>query len=225
MRIALITSVYGDYDPVRPYNPEWGFDDAVLVTDSAEGSAEGWRTVVQPMDAPPRYAAKYAKMNPWRYTDCDAALWVDGSIEVTSAHLRGFVAQHLERAPLIVWTHPEGRIDIRQEGPVCWDWPKYAGQPMREQIDAYVADGFPERWGLFACGVMAWRFTPEARAFGEEWLGEQYRWTIQDQISLPYLLWREGMAFDVFRAHQYQNPYFRIRWDERPAGQGPTALA
>jgi hypothetical protein len=225
VRIALITSVYGAYDPVRPVDPEWGFDDAVCVTDRTEGLPDSWRAVIEPTNAPPRLAAKHAKMTPWNYTDCDAALWVDASIEITSAHLRGFVEQHLERSPLVVWTHPEGRMDIRQEGPVCWDWPKYADQPMREQIDAYVADGYPERWGLFACGVLAWRFTPEARALGEAWLKEQYAWTIQDQISLPYLLWREGMTFDVFRAHQYQNPYFRIRWDERPAGQGPTALA
>lgn len=225
MRMALITSVYGAYDPLRPYQDAWGFDDAVCVTDQVTAVAEGWRGVERPSEAPPRLAAKAAKMTPWEFTDCDAALWIDASIEVTSDQVRAFTEVTLARADLAVWVHPEGRTDIRQEGPVCWDWPKYRNQPMREQVEHYAADGFPEQWGLFACGVMGWKFTPEARRFGEAWLAEQERWTIQDQISLPYLLWREGLPFTVFQAHQYQNPYFRIRWDERPAGQGPQALS
>jgi hypothetical protein len=108
---------------------------------------------------------------------------------------------------------------------VCWDWPKYKDYPMREQVQAYVDDGMPEAWGLFACGVIGWRFTDEAKRFGNLWLDEVYRWTIQDQISLPYLLWREGMPFGLWQAQQYQNEFFRIRWDERPAGQGPSALS
>lgn len=108
---------------------------------------------------------------------------------------------------------------------MCWDWPKYRDYPIREQIQHYEAQGFPKDWGLFACGVMGWRFTDEARAFGEAWHQHNLDWSIQDQISLPFLLWETGKPFGVWQAHQYKNPYFRIRWDERPAGQGPTALA
>lgn len=222
MRIAIITSVYGAYDPVRSA-PDV-FDDAVLVTDSRD-SVAGWRTFLAPSNDPPRLAAKRAKMLPWLFTDCDAAVWIDGSIEITGGNLRRWVEPLLAQKDLWVWQHPEGRNDIRQEGPVCWDWPKYAEYPIRQQIEHYANDGFPEAWGLFACGVLAWRFTDEAKRFGALWLAEQERWSIQDQISLPYLLWREGFRFGTFPAHQYQNPFFRIRWDERPAGQGPSAQA
>lgn len=224
MRVALITSVYRAYDPVRPVRPgEWGFDDAVLVTDKPM-QANGWRVHVEPSRDAPRLAAKRAKMLPWMFTDCDAAVWIDASIEITDGPgLRKAVEPLLAERDLWVWQHPEGRTDIRQEGPVCWDWPKYAAYPIREQVAHYDAEGLPQNWGLFACGVMAWRFTDEAKRFGNLWLGEQYRWSIQDQISLPYLLWREGFRFGTFPAHQYQNPWFRIRWDERPAGQGPAA--
>jgi len=221
MRIALITSVFGGYDPLRPA-PE-GFDDTVAVTDV---KAPGWRCYVEKPSEAPRLAAKRAKMRPWEFTDCDAAVWVDASIEIIDGiELRNMVEPLLAQRDLWVWQHPEGRTDIREEGPVCWDWPKYRDYPIREQVAAYVADGLPERWGLFACGVMAWRFTPEAKRFGQLWLQENRDWSIQDQISLPYLLWREGMRFGTFPANQYKNPWFRIRWDERPAGQGPSAVS
>jgi len=219
MRVALITGNYGSYDPVRPL-PEWhGFDDAVLVTNHRDIATEGWRVHLDPRDEPPRLAAKHPKMNPWNYTDCDAALWVDASIEITSPLLRPWAAAHLKRDDLVIWSHPEGRICLEQEAEVCWNFPKYADQPIREQAAAYLAAGMPRYWGLFAAGVIAWRFTPEARAFGEAWLAEQYTGTIQDQISLPYLLWENGKQFGVWNANQYDNPYIRIRWDERPDPQ------
>jgi hypothetical protein len=221
MRIAVVTTLFGAYDPLSP--PPSGFDDAVCVTDNAGDVPGGWRTVVQSGTDDPRLDGKTAKMQPWRFTDCDAAIFLDASIEVTSPSLRAWVEPQLTANDLVVWSHPEGRTCYRDEAAVCWDWPKYSGYDLRDQVTAYEADGMPKGWGLFACGMIGWRFTPEAKAFGDAWLDEQYRWSCQDQVSLPYLLWREGKPFGIWPANQYQNPHIRIRWDRRPVGNGPSA--
>lgn len=221
MRVAVVTSVFGAYDPLDA--PPLGFDDAVCVTDSADGIPDGWRTVLEPLSDDPRLDAKRAKMQPWRFTDCDAAIFLDASIEVTSPNLRAWVEPQLRAHDLVIWSHPEGRSCYRDEAAVCWDWPKYSRYDMRGQVDAYAADGMPAGWGLFACGMIGWRFTDEAKAFGDAWLAEQSKWSCQDQVSLPYLLWREAKPFGIWPANQYQNPHIRIRWDRRPAGQGPSA--
>ncbi len=223
MRIALVTSLFGAYDPLG--SPPDGFDDAVCVTDSPDSVPDGWRVIMEahPLANDPRLLSKTAKMQPWRYTDCDAAIYLDASIEVTSPDLRAWVEPQLAANDLMVWSHPEGRTCYRDEAAVCWDWPKYSRYDLRGQVAAYEADGMPNGWGLFACGMIGWRFTDEAKAFGGAWLGEQYRWSCQDQVSLPYLLWREGKAFGIWPANQYQNPHIRIRWDRRAVGNGPTA--
>lgn len=215
MRVALITACYGAYDPVRPI-PEMGFDDAILVTDDPEASVQGWRTVVEPSDLHPRLAAKRPKMLPWNYTDCDAAVWLDASFEVVNPKFGAWAREHVETNDLVVWVHPEGRIDIRQEVEVCWFFDKYKDYPLREQLAHYVADGMPELWGLFAGGTVGWRFTDEAKTFGEAWYAENVRWSIQDQVSLPYLLWSRGKTFGVWGANEYENDFLRLRWDERP---------
>ena len=221
MRLAIITANFHGYDPLG--SPPDGFDDAVVVTDDAAYAPQGWRTVLEPSGVDPRLASKRPKMNPWAYTDCDAAVFTDASIEFTGDGFRKWVEQSLSDHDFVVWSHPEGRNCLRQEASVCQDWPKYAQYPTREQVAHYDSQGMPHGWGLFACGVIGWRFTPEAVRFGDLWLDEQHRWSIQDQVSLPYLLWREGKPFGIWPAHQYQNPFFRIRWDRRPAGQGPSA--
>lgn len=219
MRIALISACYGNYDPIKPL-PEWhGFDEAIYVTDNPANIGNGWRIHVEPSKDHPRLAAKRPKMMPWNYTDCDAAVWIDASFEVVNPGFRKWAQQHLVRDDFVVWEHPEGRRCISQEGPVCWDWPKYADYDIRGQIQHYVKNDMPLMWGLFACGTVGYRFTPESKRIGAAWYGENVRWSIQDQISLPYVLWRTGHPFGKWRANEYDNPYLRLRWDERPNPQ------
>jgi len=215
MRCALITAVYGDYDPVRSLPDDHGFDDVVCVTDGKSTIPDAWRVVIRPSAGSARLAAKAPKMMPWMFTDCDAAVWMDASFEV----LPGFgdwARSHFEFGDFVVWHHPEGRLGIEQEAEVCWFFDKYKDYPIREQVAHYFEDGMPAAWGLFACGVLGWRFTDETRSLGWRWHEENLRWSVQDQISLPYLLWDTGMPFALWQANEYDNPYVRLRWDERP---------
>lgn len=214
MRVALVTACYGNYDPVRALPDNHNFDDAVLVTDSRE-PVTGWRVHYEPRDEHPRLAAKRPKMMPWLYTDCDAAVWLDASFEITG-DLSAWVRPILEMEDFVAWGHPEGRVDFADEAAVCWDWPKYADYDLRGQVEAYKADGMPRNWGLFAAGMLGWRFTDEAMAVGRWWYGQQVRWSVQDQVSLPYVLWVKGKRFGLWPANEYDNPYVRLRWDERP---------
>jgi hypothetical protein len=193
-----------------------GFDDAICVTDDPSNIGDGWRVHVEPSQEHPRLAAKRPKMMPWLYTDCDAAVWLDASFEITDRNLRWWVDQHFAQSDFIVWQHPEGRNDFADEAAVCWDWPKYADFDIRGQVQHYVDSDMPRMWGLFACGMIGWRFTPQTKRLGVRWYEEQVRWSVQDQVSLPFLLWDLGMSFGTWQANEYQNPYVRLRWDERP---------
>lgn len=215
MRVALITACYGAYDPIRALPEGHGFDDAVLVTESLDVVTEGWRVHFEPRNEHPRLAAKRPKMMPWLYTDCDAAVWLDASFEITG-DLSSWVRPILQVEDFVAWVHPEGRVDFADEAAVCWDWPKYAGYDLRGQVEAYKADGMPRHWGLFAAGMLGWRFTEEAMAVGKWWYGQQVRWSVQDQVSLPYVLWLKGKRFGTWPANEYDNPYVKLRWDERP---------
>lgn len=219
MRVALITACYGAYDPIRDLPEDHGFDEAICITDNADLVGAGWSPFVEQRQEHPRLAAKRPKMLPWLYTTCDAAVWLDASFEITSTRLRWWVDQHLQRDNFLVWRHPEGRIDFADEAAVCWDWPKYRDYDLRGQVRHYVADGMPRNWGLFAAGTLGWVFTPETKRLGAMWHREQERWSIQDQISLPYVLWKTGIRFGIWQANEYENPYLRLRWDERPRPQ------
>ena len=78
---------------------------------------------------------------------------------------------------------------------------KYQDVPIKEQVDYYFSQGFPEHYGLWACGVML--RDKKFSDFGSKWMLENMAWTFQDQLSLPYLSWKENFKIDTIPLNQY----------------------
>jgi hypothetical protein len=201
VRLAAVCAIYGGYDLIPPV-PE-GVDDAVLITDAPVRS--GWRNIVEPSDVHPRLAAKRPRCRPDLYTDCEASLWMDGSVHVLDGRFIDLVRSRLEDHEFILWDHPEDRDCFLQEAQHCHDWPKYRDGPLLEQAQHYLSEGMPEHFGLWATGSIARQHTARMAAFGDAWLDEMERWTVQDQVSLPYLLWRESIVPGTFGIDQFDN--------------------
>jgi hypothetical protein len=201
MRLAAVCAIYGGYDLIPPV-PE-GVDDAVLITDVPVRS--GWRNVVEPSGAHPRLAAKRPRCRPDLYTDCDASLWMDGSVHVLDGRFVALVREKLKEHEFVLWDHPEDRDCFLQEARHCYDWPKYRDEPLLEQAQHYLSEGMPEHFGLWATTSIARVHSEKIRALGSAWLDEIKRWTVKDQVSLPYLLWREGITPGTFGIHQLDN--------------------
>ena len=216
MATALITALYGDFEPLRPLPAFHGFDDAVCFTDDPNLHAEGWRTVVVPSDLHPRLAAKAPKMLPFDHVEADIAVWIDAAFEISGEGFREFCEQSLGDKDFIVWEHPDlaDRSCLYEEAAYCQDWPKYADWPIRLQVASYMVEGMPEKFGLWACGSIVWRNTKEARKFGDDWYQENLDWSIQDQVSFPYLLWKHKPNFGVFPMGEFDNPY--LTWWRHP---------
>gem|GEM_PF-2881801 len=206
MRLAAVCAIYGGFDLIPPV-PD-GVDDAVLVTDVPVRS--GWRNVVEPSPEHPRMAAKRPRCRPDLYTDCEASLWMDGSVHVLDARFVQLVREKLTQHEIVLWDHPEDRDCVLQEAQHCHDWPKYRDGPLLEQAQHYLKEGMPEHFGLWATGCIARRHTDRMRDLGDAWLDEMQRWTIQDQVSLPYLFWREGIEPGTFGADQLNNDMVSI---------------
>jgi O-antigen biosynthesis protein len=204
---AIITAVYGAYDPLRPLPEGHGFDVAVCVTDNPELSADGWTTLFVPRNDNPRLSAKHPKMLPFDFVDADVSVWLDASAQVVNTGFRDWCADVVDGHDLVAWSHPEDRSCLYQEADYCWSWPKYRHMPLREQVAHYRSDGMPALFGLWACGTMVWANTQGARDFGRAWLDENVRWSTQDQVSFAYLLWKRAPKFAEFPAHEFQNSY------------------
>lgn len=206
--VAILTSIYGVYDTLKPVLPQAGVDvEWILVTDSTPDAqaAEGWTVVHEPHSGlHPNRAAKNPKLRPWKYTDTPASIWIDASFRVTSTE---FVAAAMKHAqPIAQFTHP-WRDCLYTEAEASLPLAKYKGEPISEQADYYRAMGHPDHWGLWAAGVIVRQHTREVREFGAAWAHEVNVWSFQDQVSEPYALRETGLRPTALPGTHFANPW------------------
>lgn len=190
-RIVIYTAIYGGYDSLAP-QPHMDGVDWVCFTDDAElGAAPPWKIRFEPgRYEHPRLSAKWFKTHPHRATaEYTRTIWIDGAIRVVSPTFVRELLEILGDRPLALFPHPD-RNNISDEATESAKMRKYQGLPLFDQVEHYRRQGFT-RSELYACGVLvrdnAYR---PLRRLNEAWLAECLRWTYQDQLSLPYLLWR-----------------------------------
>lgn len=209
MTLALVTSIYGDYDELVDPPVQDGVDDYVAVVDRHHPGTRLWRQVIEPRThMHPRLAAKVAKCRPDWYTDCGRTVWIDGGARLLHQGAAQWAAEH---GPFAQFVHPE-RQDIEAEAMVSAGMRKYADQPVLEQVAYYKKLGMPDNFGLWATGMIVRdnTFNSPGRLMGEMWMAEQIRWTYQDQLSWPFLLWRSVFRPSPLGGALWGNPHVQF---------------
>jgi hypothetical protein len=194
--VAVITSIYGTppYDDLKIPTTQNVDCRWICVTETDPGPTGPWEVVLEPRaQAHPRLAAKFAKCLPWRYApEADVTIWIDGSATVIHPDFVQMCLDTLADHPMAQWRHPE-RHCIYTEGDASIAYGKYADQNVAGQVRHYSSKGYPAGAGLWATGCIVRRHDPLHDLFGAVWLGEQLRWTIQDQISEPVVMKTIGL--------------------------------
>lgn len=210
MRIAVVSSLYGGYDTPAVHAPQDLAAEWVLVTDRIY-NAQGWREVVEPRPSVhPRLAAKVAKCRPDFYADADIYIWIDASFQISSRDFLSWCVTSLGGNLMAQIPHPERR-SIKDEADVSAMMAKYQGLPVHAQVESYIKNGYNDGWGLWATGLRVQRDDPLMWSIGDHWLREQMRWTYQDQLSQPYVLWSNGLRPVDLDGALWGNPRFSIR--------------
>lgn len=218
--VGVVTGIYGGYDqlpkpPAQSIEAEW-----VCVTDDAAVDGHGvWKVIHEPRPGlPPRLAAKVPKCSPWDYVDPrhDLVVWMDGS-----CHLKhGYVLEHLlgiTQPGVNQFVHP-WRHCTYDEAIYSAPLPKYVHLPVAQQLDHYQHRGFPRDFGLWCTGLMVYRAAHPVGVVGNGlygemgrfWLAEQVRWTIQDQVSQPYVWWVHAQMPNQLPGALHQNDF--VQW-------------
>ena len=150
----------------------------------------------------------------------DYYVWIDGSIVLTHSLSLLWLVSHCESHDIALLCHPH-RSSISSELAYCQSLmasgdaralARYANEPMEEQVRCYLADPtFRDEW-LFATGVFAYSrglIDGPRGSLMSDWFYHCARHSVQDQLSLPYLLHRHGVVFRAIDMDIFNNPYFR----------------
>jgi hypothetical protein len=209
VRVAVVSAVFGGYD--EPVWVEQSVDcHYVMVTDGLVNVPRQFEHVrVDRGGIDPRLVGKFVKCRPWEFADADLFVWLDGSIFPDRTLVERMI-DDLDDGDIAFHPHPD-RTSIKVEAGVSADLPKYQGELVVEQASSYVSAGHPDAWGLWAAGLFVMRDSMRVRQFGQLWLDEICRWTVQDQLSLPVVLRRCGLDVRLLSGGLRGSPLFKIR--------------
>jgi glycosyltransferase involved in cell wall biosynthesis len=216
VKVVFYTALFGGADTLKEFDT--GGYDFVAFTDDPALTSKTWKIEFRyppanPYPRPSRLAAKFYKMTPGMLdlADGDIVVWIDASITVTNP--QRFVSACLEALKghdIAFFRHPE-RDNIYDEARESAALPKYADLPFVAQVETYRAEGLPDNHQLYAGGVVVRRIG-KTEPLDEMWWGENKTRSIQDQLSLPYVLWKLGVTPGVIPGSVYGTDFHTRVW-------------
>lgn len=214
-KIALTTAIFGDLDDLKPVPEQSVPVDKFCFTNNPNipaGEFRGWN-VIHPdyprYDLKNRIKAKYFRTLSHMVKELqnyDIVTWLDASISIINTEFISFMVQNVTRSGLVFFKHSV-RDCIYDEAIVSKLGPKYIGEPIDEQIAEYRNCGYPEQNGLIETGCFAKMISATTNGIMEQWWHENIKYSYQDQISLPYVLWKNHYNPFIIDKNIHDNEY------------------
>lgn len=216
-RIAVYTAIFDDYDMLfEPFIIDSRCD-YYLISDKEPSPNSVWKEVdneyvvlTNKMNSIEKN--RYYKMHPnIIFPEYEYSIYVDGNIAIF-----GFVSElisYVNEKTGIALHNMSNRDCIYDERKACALYKKGNVKRIQEQVKKYRKEGFPMHFGIYECPVIVRKNSEECNRLMEEWWGEFVDGGFRDQISFPYVIWKNGYSFEEigFIGNDVRtNPYFRV---------------
>ena len=167
----------------------------------------------------PRLRGKVPKMTVWETNpNYDYYIWIDASFSLLKSNAIERMVDYCIGWDACFFSHP-ARTSVRQELDFVVGSMKnndqylierYGGEKMTEQVEFYMKDSTWKDDMLLACGIFIYsKSVVENKEYNlmKEWFYQNCIWSVQDQLSLPYLLHKFKTNFRLFEESVYSNQY------------------
>jgi hypothetical protein len=141
--------------------------------------------------------AKYYKLQSHKIdvlTKYEYIIWIDASIEISNSNfvndIMSIIRQNISN--IYLFEHSQ-RNNIKDECNSSRRMAKYSDQNMEEQIKHYYDSGFVDS-KLYECGFFIYRKNDITIKLFDDWWNEVIKYTFQDQLSFPYVLWKNNIV-------------------------------
>ena len=206
---VVYTAIFGNYEDLL--EPKFINEDLdyICFTDNPNLKSNVWdiRLIDEP-DLDNVRKARKVKILPHKYVgEYDYSLWVDAGFQIIG-DLKQFINNYSTGKSFMSCIHTD-RDCIYDEAKECLNRKKDDEHRFNAQIDFYKKNNFPEKFGLIESGVIFRKHNlPNVIKTMEDWCSNVINFTNRDQISLPYVLWKNNLMVDKYRLFYWKNPYF-----------------
>ncbi len=168
----------------------------------------------------PRLKSKIPKMLEWKYVDAEWYVWLDSSIKLKDIDIAEVILDTAGNNPLCLFRHTKANSILEEVNYIRsqlannnkYFTKRYQGEPLLEQLIQYYGDQDFTDENLFSMTFFAYH--RKARKLMEEWFIHNAIWSIEDQVSFPYLLQQSGLSYSLFEGTINSNKTI-FEWDWR----------
>lgn len=213
MKVALISSVFGNFDNPLPL-PDQGTPYDFFMFNEKSGFL-----FRQELDN--RLRAKYFKFQSHRIPELkgyDIIIWMDGNFQIKSGNFVEYMVRQVRDYDLAITLHnkrdcvyQEADFIINNTKPYITSRYGHQTDLMKQQIAEYREKGLPENAGLFCGGLFA-RKNNELmnRVMDEVWL-DVMRYASQDQNPLAFHLWKNNVKVNRLPVNIVRNHFWELK--------------
>lgn len=217
-KIAVYTCIAGPYDTLlEPICYDENIDFFVY-TDQPVPEKSRWKKIdlstideIQELDNTRK--ARYIKTHPHiLFKEYGYSLWIDSNIQIFG-DIRKYMSYLNPKTMIATNWHPL-RNCIFNEAKVCQLKKKDDAETMNKQLSFYESMGMPLKYGLLETNIILRKHNDlQCIDIMEQWWNEILSWSKRDQLSLPFILWKNNYKVEdvgFISTNVRQNPTFRV---------------
>lgn len=188
----VYTVLLGDYKLKEPTYINKGWD-LICFTDRDRVS-KNWTIVRIDYEGNSRRKAREIKIRCDKFIDFDICLFIDAKFTI-KCDLDNFIKKKL-KTDMAIMDHNK-RNCVYDEANFCIKVGRGKKGTILNQINNYKSEGFPKKFGLYGTGILIRKNTHEVIEFMKQWYEEIEKYSCRDQISFPYILWKNPIELSV----------------------------
>jgi hypothetical protein len=166
----------------------------------------------------PRLKGKIPKMLEWIHDDADYYIWLDSPFEIISDNFIQNTLNAIGDNDLCLCKHNSVRSSIKEEFEYVkkemqsnntYLTSRYSGEDMDRQVSIYLEDKSFTDNNLFEMGFFIYsKKLVENKNYNlmTDWFFHNSLYSIQDQLSIPYLLHKHNVKYTTFDFNVFNNP-------------------
>lgn len=216
-RIAIYTSIFGKYDEINELDCVPDNCDFYIITDQNINEESCWKKIPinlkdYGLDGKSNIIKnRFFKMFPEKvFSDYKFSIYVDGNIKIKT-DLTEFI-HNMNQYGIKMHKHYR-RNCVYKEIEKCLEVGRDTSEGLRRHMEHLMNEGMPEEYGLLEAPVIVREHhNPICLKLMNEWWQEFLEYSKRDQISLPYVLWKNNIKIeeiallgnDIFSNYAFQ---------------------
>ena len=209
---VVYTAIFGNYDLIKEpeyVNEDW---DYICFTNNKDLKSETF--TVKYVDAIFENQTKNARMikllSHIYLIGYDYSLWIDGSVKLRGHNINELVEINLKEDYISLHQHVK-RDCVYEEKTACLIARKDDEALMHNQIAFYELEGMPCNYGLFETAeIVRKQNDVNVKLLNMLWWHELNKNSVRDQLSLPYVFWKNKFDFFAMEGNQWIDKYFHM---------------